>query len=99
MSSAFLQDTTRGEPFERFFSELGLSGCTSLNVCTGALAAVCLAGLAQQTGVTLFVCNDVERAKILERQVATWLGPRSNRVICMLPERTQLSARPQLTPK
>lgn len=88
--SAFLQSTTKGEPFERFFSELGLSDCASLNGCTGALAAVCLAGLAQQAGVTLFICNDIDRAKTLERQVATWLGPRSNRVICMLPERASI---------
>ncbi|MBU1109592.1 MAG: transcription-repair coupling factor [Candidatus Riflebacteria bacterium] len=90
MRETAMQNTTRGEPFERFFAELGLSTRTSLTGCTGALAALCLAGLAQQSGVTLFVCSDVARARGLEQQVATWLGARSNRVVCMMPERTSI---------
>ena len=90
MRETTMQNTTRGEPFERFFAELGLATRASLTGCTGALAALCLAGLAQQPGVTLFVCNDAARARSLEQQVATWLGARSNRVVCMLPERASI---------
>lgn len=85
-----MQSTTRGEPFERFFAELSLSTRTSLTGCSGVLGPLCLANLAQHAGVTLFVCSDVARAKVLEQQVATWLGPRSGRVVSMLPERTSI---------
>ncbi|HAE38239.1 MAG TPA: hypothetical protein DCG57_06310, partial [Candidatus Riflebacteria bacterium] len=87
---AVMQNTTRGEPFERFFAELSLSGRTSLSGCFGALGPLCLAHLAQHAGVTLFVCSDVARAKVLEQQVMTWLGPRSGRVVSMLPERNSI---------
>jgi len=90
MRTTVMQNSTKGEPFERFFSELALPERSSLEGCTGALAAICLAGLAQQPGVTLFVCADAERAKNLEKQVSTWLGSRSGRVICMLPERASI---------
>jgi transcription-repair coupling factor (superfamily II helicase) len=87
---AVMQNTTRGEPFERFFAELSLSGRTSLSGCFGALGPLCLAHLAQHAGVTLFVCSDVARAKVIEQQVMTWLGPRSGRVVSMLPERNSI---------
>lgn len=90
MKAGAIENMTRGEPFARFFAELALAECKSFSGCSGALASVCLAGIAQQPGITLFVCHDVERAKILASQVATWLGSRSGRVLAMLPERASI---------
>lgn len=78
---------TRGEPFENFFSAVDLQSDRNLCGCGGALGAVCLAGIARQPGVSLFITANEERAKDLARQVSVWLGSRSDRVVCMLPER------------
>lgn len=80
-------DKMRGEPFENFFAALHLEDCKSLTGCGGTLGAVCLAGIAQQAGVSLLITSTSERARDLARQVSAWLGARSDRVICMLPER------------
>jgi transcription-repair coupling factor (superfamily II helicase) len=93
-------ELTKGEPFARFFAAADLGPERSLAGCAGALGAVCLAGLAFTPGVKLLITRNEERAKDLARQVAVWLGSRTDKLVCMLPERRsiydQTAADPEL---
>lgn len=82
--------STRGEPFENFYAAVDLNVRRGLNGCGGALGAVCLAGIAMQPGVTLLVTASEERARELYLQVSAWMGPRPDRLVCMLPERRSI---------
>ena len=69
------------------FKNINFKEVSDLTGCKGALAAIILAKIARQPGVTLLVTQSPERAKEMHSQILPWLGPQSDRAICMLPER------------